>query len=261
MLGNLPGLDVHWGLGFGLVACLLAWFLMRGPSFGFAARMVGGNVRAALLTGCRCGGCIVIAAFLGGVGAGLAGVVEVAAVHGSANASLVAGYGYAGILVAFIARHNPLAVIPVALLLGGIGASGGLLQRIFDCPTPPSTCCRGSSSSSSSFSRSLYGRRWRRGPRPEGGDGVSAGRGVALAVVGGAIRISTPFLFVSLGECLTEKSGRVNLGPRGDAGDGRDGRLRRLVPDRLALARRAGGGRLPASSWARCTPGCARARA
>jgi simple sugar transport system permease protein len=38
---------------------------------------------------------------------------------------------------------------------------------------------------------------------------------VALAVLGGAIRISTPFLFVSLGECLTEKSGRVNLGLEG----------------------------------------------
>jgi simple sugar transport system permease protein len=38
---------------------------------------------------------------------------------------------------------------------------------------------------------------------------------VALAVVGGAIRISTPFLFVSLGETLTEKSGRVNLGLEG----------------------------------------------
>ncbi len=45
---------------------------------------------------------------------------------------------------------------------------------------------------------------------------MSAGsNGVALAVLGGAIRISTPFLFVSLGECLTEKSGRVNLGLEG----------------------------------------------
>src|SRR5687767_15776467 len=39
--------------------------------------------------------------------------------------------------------------------------------------------------------------------------------GVPLAVLGGAIRISTPFLFVSLGECITEKSGRVNLGLEG----------------------------------------------
>ena len=44
---------------------------------------------------------------------------------------------------------------------------------------------------------------------------MSAMAGVVMGVVGGAIRISTPFLFVSLGECITEKSGRVNLGLEG----------------------------------------------
>ncbi|HLK37402.1 MAG TPA: ABC transporter permease [Polyangiaceae bacterium] len=39
--------------------------------------------------------------------------------------------------------------------------------------------------------------------------------GLPLALVGGALRVSTPYLFVSLGECLTEKSGRVNLGQEG----------------------------------------------
>ena len=38
---------------------------------------------------------------------------------------------------------------------------------------------------------------------------------VLVAVAGGAIRVSTPFLFVSLGECITEKSGRINLGLEG----------------------------------------------
>ena len=38
---------------------------------------------------------------------------------------------------------------------------------------------------------------------------------VPLAVLGGAVRVSTPFLFVSLGECITERSGRINLGLEG----------------------------------------------
>ena len=38
---------------------------------------------------------------------------------------------------------------------------------------------------------------------------------LSLAVLGGAVRVGTPFLFVSLGECLTEKSGRINLGLEG----------------------------------------------
>lgn len=43
----------------------------------------------------------------------------------------------------------------------------------------------------------------------------SPGETVAIAMIGGALRVSTPFLFVSLGECLTEKSGRINLGNEG----------------------------------------------
>ena len=39
--------------------------------------------------------------------------------------------------------------------------------------------------------------------------------GVPLALFAGATRASTPFIFVSLGECLTEKSGRINLGQEG----------------------------------------------
>lgn len=40
--------------------------------------------------------------------------------------------------------------------------------------------------------------------------------GVLIAVLGGAVRVGTPFIFVSLGECLTEKSGRINLGLEGN---------------------------------------------
>src|SRR5919198_4954690 len=38
---------------------------------------------------------------------------------------------------------------------------------------------------------------------------------VPIAMIGGAVRVSTPFLFVSLGECITERSGRINLGLEG----------------------------------------------
>jgi simple sugar transport system permease protein len=134
MLANTPGLDVHLGLVFGVVACLICYLLMDRTTFGFGGRIVGGNVRAARLSGLGVKKLVVITCCLAGAAAGLAGMVEVAAVHGRANASLVAGYGYAGILVAFLARQNPLAIIPVALLLGGIGASGGLLQRAFGLP-------------------------------------------------------------------------------------------------------------------------------
>ena len=57
-----------------------------------------------------------------------------AAIQGRANASLAAGYGFTGILVAFLARHNPLVIPPVAIMFGGIVAAGGLVQRRMGLP-------------------------------------------------------------------------------------------------------------------------------
>lgn len=134
MLGPVPGLDVHYGLIYGIVACLLCWLLMDHSVFGFSARIVGGNPRAARLSGLGVPKLLITVCAIAGAAAGLAGMLEVAAVHGNANASLAAGYGYTGILVAFLARHSPLGILPVALVLGGISASGGLLQRTCNLP-------------------------------------------------------------------------------------------------------------------------------
>ena len=134
MIGNLPGLEIHYGLVFGILFALIAWIVLKFTTIGFALQTVGGNPRAAQMAGLRVGRWIVGAAAAGGAAAGLAGAIEVAAVQGAANASVVAGYGYAGILVAFMARQNPLAVILVAILIGGINAAGGMLQRRLDMP-------------------------------------------------------------------------------------------------------------------------------
>jgi ABC-type uncharacterized transport system permease subunit len=134
MIHDIPGLDVHWGLVYGLVGCVAAYLLMSRSVFGFGASIVGGNLRAGMLCGLPVRRMIVISSILGGGAAGLAGMAEVAAVNGRANDSLIAGYGYSGILVSFMARHQPLAIVPVALLLGGIGASNGLLQRVDKLP-------------------------------------------------------------------------------------------------------------------------------
>ena len=158
MIGNIPGLDVHWGLAWGLGACLLGWFLMHRTLFGFAARVVGGNVRTALLNGLPVARLIVVVTFMAGMCAGLAGSLEVAAIHGTANASLVTGYGYTGVLVAFIARQNALAVIPVSIIIGGISASGGLLQRGFDLPDATVNVLQGILFISILLSETLHGR-------------------------------------------------------------------------------------------------------
>ena len=118
----------------GVLACLGLGLWLRWTASGFSIRVVGGNPRAAQLVGLPASRLILLACALGGACAGLAGAVEVAAVHNSANVALIAGYGYAGILVSFIARHKPVAIIPVAILFGGFGAAGSLLQRRLGLP-------------------------------------------------------------------------------------------------------------------------------
>jgi ABC-type uncharacterized transport system permease subunit len=134
MLGNIPGMEVHYGLVFGVIACIAAYVLMEHTTFGFAARVVGGNVRAAQVAGLPLTRLTLIVCALAGAAAGLAGAVEVTAVEGSANASLYAGLGFAGVLVAFVSRQHALAILVVAVLMGGIEASGGVLQRRHNLP-------------------------------------------------------------------------------------------------------------------------------
>ncbi len=133
-LTGISGSDVHWGFVIGVVACITAGLWLRMTRSGFSVRVVGGNLRTAQLVGLPASRLILLACTIGGACGGVAGAVEVAAVHTSANASLIAGYGYAGILVAFIARHNPITIIPVAILFGGFGAAGSLLQRRLGLP-------------------------------------------------------------------------------------------------------------------------------
>lgn len=158
MLGVIGSSSVHWGIVFGILLCLFLWFVAKRTTLGFAVNIVGGNPRAAKLAGISVGKIILLTCFVGGACAGLAGVIEVAAVHGRANGSLNAGYGYAGILVAFLARHNPMAIIPFALLMGGVQAAGGLLQRRHGLPDASVAVIQGMMFVVILASEALYGR-------------------------------------------------------------------------------------------------------
>jgi len=143
MIGTLPGWSVHWGLVVGICACVLMFVVMRYTTLGFSMDVLGGNRRAAQAAGLPIGRLMILACIIGGGAAGLAGALEVMAVHGAASESLIVGFGYTGILVAFLARQNPLAIIPVAILVGGISASGGVLQRRFDMPAATTLVLQG----------------------------------------------------------------------------------------------------------------------
>jgi general nucleoside transport system permease protein len=158
MIGSMPGTEVHWGLAIGVLACVFAYVLIRHTTIGFAARIAGGNVRAARMVGLPIAKLVMLTCFLGGAAAGLAGMIEIAAVQERASADIITGYGYTGILVAFLARQNPLALIPVAFLVGGIGASGGLLQRHLGLPDAATVVLQGIIFVAILASDAVYGR-------------------------------------------------------------------------------------------------------
>lgn len=161
-IGTLAGSDVHWGIVWGVVACVVLWAWLKFSVPGFAVRVVGGNLRAAQLVGLPATRLVFLACAIGGACAGLAGAIEVAAVHTSANASLIAFYGYTGILVSFMARHNPIAIIPVAILFGGFGAAGSLLQRRLGLPDASVLVLQGITFVLILASDALRGMDWRR---------------------------------------------------------------------------------------------------
>ena len=133
-IGNIFDYDIHWGLVWGIVLSLIAFIWLYLSTNGFATRLVGGNAKAAKLVGLPVNRLTIMACAIGGGCAGLAGGIQVAAVHTAANASLIEGLGYTGILVSFVARHQPLAIVPVAILLGGFAAAGSMLQRHLSMP-------------------------------------------------------------------------------------------------------------------------------
>lgn len=143
LLGKIGGTRVHIGFVFGVVACVLGWLWIERSSHGMSVRVTGGNPRAAALVGIPIGRILLVTAFGGGAAAGLAGMVEVAGVHGRAALAVSAGYGYVGILVAFLARHRPLRVIFLSILIGAILASGGILQRLHNLPDATVTVLQG----------------------------------------------------------------------------------------------------------------------
>jgi len=164
LLPAMPGLDVHWGLGVGIVVAIVAWAVVKLTPLGLSLRVAGGNPRTALGVGLPVSWLTIGACAAGGACAGLAGAVEVAAVHGAANASLIAGYGYSGILIAFAARFSPAGVVPVAVLVGGIAASGSLLQRRLGLPDASVTVLLGFAFVALIGCETLRGRSfWRKG--------------------------------------------------------------------------------------------------
>ncbi|MEZ5924313.1 MAG: ABC transporter permease [Hyphomicrobiaceae bacterium] len=125
----LRGTRLHLGVLIAGIASLGAWFLVRRTTLGFSIDAVGENPRAAHHAGHNVARVTMITAAISGAMAGLAGVGEVAGIQFQVMGSISPGYGYAGLVVAMLARLNPLGVVPAAIFLAAITAGADEMSR------------------------------------------------------------------------------------------------------------------------------------
>jgi simple sugar transport system permease protein len=137
ILAVIPGTRIHWVTLLLGVACALGlgWGLAR-TRLGFEVRVLGQSPTAARYAGMQPFRTTVLVMLASGALAGLAGVGEVAGIHRKllAPEQVSLGYGYAAIIVAWLARGNPVAAIGTALLLGFIYTAGDAMKVALQVP-------------------------------------------------------------------------------------------------------------------------------
>lgn len=129
---------LHWPtLALAIVAAILVAWLLARTRFGFEVRMMGESPEAARYAGVDFFRTTLALVLVSAGAAGLAGVGEVAGIHHRLvdPGSLSVGYGYTAIIVALLARKNPLGALVTALFLGWIAASGDVMQVALRLPS------------------------------------------------------------------------------------------------------------------------------
>ena len=133
-LGKIGATSVNWGLAHCLLLGLAVWIFFRCTRLGYELKACGDNVRAARYAGMPYDRLVVLVMVLSGALAGWAGCVEASASLGRLQPSIMAGYGYTAIVVAWLARLNPLNIAVSAFLLAGLRVGVENLQLDLQVP-------------------------------------------------------------------------------------------------------------------------------
>ncbi|MBV1892663.1 MAG: ABC transporter permease [Ilumatobacteraceae bacterium] len=123
---------LHMGLFLMLGLCLVVAFVLKRTTFGFETITVGTNPHAARYAGVNVNRIIILAMVLAGGFAGLAAASEVAGTNYFFQPGTFAFIGFDGIAIALLARTNPIAIIPAALLWGSLLSGAPLMQQEAD---------------------------------------------------------------------------------------------------------------------------------
>lgn len=122
------GITLHLGVVFGLFAAVFVWWVLERSRWGYEIKLIGDNPRAARYAGINITRNIVLVMMFSGALAGLAGMSEISGVVHRLQERISPGYGFTGIIVAWLAKLNPFAVVIVSVLFGALIVAGRELQ-------------------------------------------------------------------------------------------------------------------------------------
>jgi simple sugar transport system permease protein len=123
------GLTTHFGLVLGIIAAIILWFIVYRSRWGYEIRLIGDNPQAAKYAGISITRNTIWVMMLSGALAGLGGMSEVTGVvHRLQTSPIAAGYGFTGIIVAWLAKLNPIVIILVSVLFGALILAGREIQ-------------------------------------------------------------------------------------------------------------------------------------
>ncbi|MDM8518845.1 ABC transporter permease [Anaerolineales bacterium HSG6] len=124
----LSGMTLHLGVVIALVATVVVWWILARSRWGYEINLIGDNPLAARYAGLNIKQNIVLVMMFSGALAGLAGMAEVSGVVHRLQERISPGYGFTGIIIAWLAKLNPFAVIPVSILFGALILAGREIQ-------------------------------------------------------------------------------------------------------------------------------------
>jgi simple sugar transport system permease protein len=125
---------IHAGLFLALLLPLVFWIVLRFTRWGYEIRVMGENPKAAGFAGMSYLKNVVLVMFLSGAIAGIAGMCELSGLQGRLQHGFSGGYGYTAIIVAWLARLHPIAILLVSFLMGILLVGGETLQIVMRLP-------------------------------------------------------------------------------------------------------------------------------
>lgn len=134
IVGKIGSTNLNWGLVVCLLTGVVVWVFFRFTRLGFEFKAAGENIRASRYAGLPYQRLVCLAMVLSGALAGWAGLLEASATINRLQPSIMVGYGYTAIVVAWLARLNPLTIGLASFLLAALRVGVENLQLDLQVP-------------------------------------------------------------------------------------------------------------------------------